>query len=118
MDRSINYDILSDTYTCITNGVGGVFGEGVYRFDEIDVLVEHNLKRELVLQNENPLSAKYTIIQKMKIGRENFMVDADIILNQTSDKEHFYIKGKIQVKENEKLVFNKNYNYKTLRKSL
>lgn len=118
VDRSINYDILSDTYTCITNGVGGVFGEGVYRFDEIDVLVEHNLKRELVLQNENPLSAKYTIIQKMKIGRENCMVYADIILTQTSDKEYFYIKGKMQVKENEKLVFNKNYNYKTLRKSL
>lgn len=118
VDRSITYDILSDTYTCITDGVGGVFGEGVYRFDEIDVLVEHNLKRELVLQNEDPLSAKYTITQKMKIGRENCMMDADIILTQTSDKEYFYIKGKMQVKENEKLVFDKNYNYKTLRKSL
>lgn len=118
VDRSITYDILSDTYTCITDGVGGVFGEGVYRFDEIDVLVEHNLKRELVLQNEDPLSAKYTITQKMKIGRENCMMDADIILTQTSDKKYFYIKGKMQVKENEKLVFDKNYNYKTLRKSL
>lgn len=118
VDRSIKYDILSDTYTCITDGVGGVFGEGVYKFDEVDVLVEHNLKRELVLQNEDPLSAKYTITQKMKIGRENCMMDADIILTQTSDKEYFYIKGFMNVKENEQIVFSKNYDYKTLRKSL
>lgn len=118
VDRSINYDILSDTYTCITNGVGGVFGEGVYRFDEVDVLVEHNLKRELILQNEDPLSAKYTITQKMKIGRENCMMDADIILTQTSDKENFYIKGTMEVKENDDLVFNKNYDCKIKRNSL
>ncbi|WP_289778208.1 CocE/NonD family hydrolase [Campylobacter felis] len=118
VNRSVSYDILSDTFTYITDGVGGVFGEGVYRFDEIDVLVEHNLKRELTLQNEDPLSAKYTITQKMKIGRENCMMDADIILTQTSDKEYFYIKGAMQVKENDKLVFNKNYDHKTPRKSL
>ena len=118
VDRSISYDILTDTWTCITDGVGGVFGEGIYKFDEIDVLVEHNLKRELSLKNDNPLSAKYTITQKMKIGRENCMMDADIILTQTSDKEYFYIKGKMQIKENQELVFSKNYDYKTARKSL
>lgn len=118
VDRNISYDILSDTWTCITDGVGGVFGEGIYRFDEIDVLVEHNLRRELTLKNDDPLSAKYTIAQKMKIGRENCMIDADIILTQTSDMEHFYIKGDMKVKENEKLVFEKKYNHKVKRNSL
>ncbi|EAK0979435.1 CocE/NonD family hydrolase [Campylobacter lari] len=118
VDRSISYDILNDTWTCITDGVGGVFGEGVYRFDEVDVLVKHNLKRELKLQNENPLSAEYTIIQTMQIGREGCMMEADIILTQTSDLEYFYIKGKIAVKENDKLVFDKKYDYKTKRNSL
>ncbi|WP_139452145.1 CocE/NonD family hydrolase [Campylobacter armoricus] len=118
VDRTITYDVLNDTWTCITDGVGGVFGEGVYRFDEVDVLVEHNLKRELSLKNDDPLSAKYTIAQKMKIGRENCMIDADIILTQTSDMEHFYIKGDMKVKENEKLVFEKKYNHKVKRNSL
>lgn len=118
VDRAITYDVLNDTWTCITDGVGGVFGEGVYRFDEVDVLVEHNLKRELSLKNDDPLSAKYTITQKMKIGRENCMIDADIILTQTSDKEYFYIKGDMKVKENEKLVFEKKYNHKVKRNSL
>ena len=73
-----SYDILTDTWTCITDGVGGVFGEGVYRFDDIDVTVEHNLRRELTLSNANPLSAKYTICQKMRIGREGWWIEADI----------------------------------------
>lgn len=118
IDRTITYDVLNDTWTCITDGVGGVFGEGIYRFDEIDVLVEHNLRRELTLKNDDPLSAKYTIAQKMKIGRENCMIDADIILTQTSDMEYFYIKGDMKVKENEKLVFEKKYNHKVKRNSL
>ncbi|MBF7049145.1 CocE/NonD family hydrolase [Campylobacter volucris] len=118
VDRTITYDVLNDTWTCITDGVGGVFGEGIYRFDEIDVLVEHNLRRELTLKNDDPLSAKYTIAQKMKIGRENCMIDADIILTQTSDMEYFYIKGDMKVKENEKLVFEKKYNHKVKRNSL
>lgn len=53
----------------------------------MDILIEHNFKRELTLQNEDPLSAKYIITQKMKVGRENGIMDVDIILTQTCDKE-------------------------------
>ncbi len=118
VDRNINYDILNDIWIYTTDGVGGVFGEGVYKFDEVDVLVEHNLKRELSIQNNNPLSAKYTITQKMKIGRKDCMVDTDIILTQTSDEEYFYIKGNMKVQENNVIVFEKEYDYKTKRNSL
>lgn len=67
----------------------------------MDILIEHNFKRELTLQNEDPLSAKYIITQKMKVGRVNGIMDVDIILTQTCDKEYFYIKGTMEVKENE-----------------
>lgn len=112
VDRSISYDILTDTWTSITDGVGGVFGEGVYRFDDIDVTVEHNLKRELTLSNADPLSAKYTITQKMKMGREGWWIEADIIVTQTSDKENFMIIGEMDVKENDQPVFNKKWDKK------
>ncbi|MCL2496685.1 MAG: CocE/NonD family hydrolase, partial [Clostridiales bacterium] len=36
VERLISYDIVNDAWTCVTDGVGGVFGEGIYRFDEID----------------------------------------------------------------------------------
>ena len=91
VDRSVSYDILKDTWTCITDGVGGVFGEGIYRFDDIRTVVEHNLKRELTLCNKDPLSAKYTIYQKMKNGREGWLMDTDIVVTQTADEEYFLL---------------------------
>ena len=101
VDRSISYDILKDTWTCITDGVGGVFGEGIYRFDDIDITIEHNLKRELTLSNSDPLSAYYKIIQKMKIGREGWLANADIITEQKADKNNFYITCDMVIHENE-----------------
>lgn len=112
VDRSISYDILSDTWTCITDGVGGVFGEGIYRFDEIDVTVEHNLKRELTLSNTNPLSAQYKIYQKMKIGRDGWWIDANITITKTSDQENFRIVGEMDIKENDNFAFHKKWDQK------
>lgn len=118
VDRSIHYDIVTDTWTCITNGVGGVFGEGVYRFDDIDVTVEHNLKRELILSNKDPLSAQYTIYQEMKIGREGWWIEADIVTKQTGDLENFYLETDMDVTENGKEVFNKRWDEKVERNGL
>lgn len=118
VERSIKYDLVSDTWTSITDGVGGVFGEGIYRFDEIDTTVEHNLKRELVLCNKNPLSATYTITQKMKNGRDGWLTDADIVVTQTADKEYFYLKGYMKVKINEELVFERAYDEKIKRNGI
>lgn len=115
VDRSVSYDLLTDTWTSITNGVGGVFGEGVYRFDDIGTVVEHNLKRELTLCNKDPLSAKYTITQKMKNGRDGWLIDADMVVTQTADKEYFYLTGHMDAKINGKDSFYREYNEKIKR---
>lgn len=115
VDRSISYDILTDTWTCITDGVGGVFGEGVYRFDEVDIFVEHNLKREITLSNKDPLSGKYTIYQKMKTGREGWMIESDMVFTMWADRERFYITGNMHVTENGEEAFHKEYDYQTAR---
>lgn len=118
VEREINYDLVSDTWTCMTNGIGGVFGEGIYRFDEVDVTVEHNLKRELTLSNRDPLSAHYTITQNMRIGREGWWTNADITTTQTSDKEYFYITGQMDVSENEQHVYTKKWDQKIKRNGM
>jgi len=118
VDRSISYNIVDDTWTCITDGSGGVFGEGIYRFDEIDVTVEHNLKRELSLQNGDPLSACYTIYQQMRIGREGWRIDVDIVTTKTSDEKSFYINGTMTAKENGATVFSREWNYSVQRNGL
>lgn len=118
VSRSVSYDIVDDAWTCITDGVGGVFGEGIYRFDEIDVTVEHNLKRELFLPNNDPLKARYTITQKMKLGREGWWTNADIVVSQSADKENFIIQGDMKVSENDKVVFTKVWDKKIKRNGM
>jgi hypothetical protein len=118
VDRTVSYDILKDTWTCVTDGIGGVFGEGVYRFDEIDVTVEHNLRRELTLNNKDPLSACYKIHQKMRIGREGWWIDADITVTQRSNEFNFIIDGEMHVTENGKKFFDKSWDRTILRNGL
>ncbi|ORC87078.1 putative dipeptidyl-peptidase [Trypanosoma theileri] len=117
VNRSITYDITKDEWTCITDGVGGVFGEGVYRFDEIDTTVEHNLKRELRLSNKDPLSAYYSITQKMKMGRPGWEADIDINTRQTCDADYLHIHAEIKARMNNELVFEKNWYRRVYRES-
>ena len=118
VERKIEYDLVNDSWISITNGVGGVFGEGVYRFDDIGTVVEHNLKRELTLSNKDPLSAKYRIIQKMRNGRDGWLTDCDIDVTQTSDKEYFYITGFMDASINGEHVFHREYNSKIPRNGI
>ena len=118
VDRSVSYDILKDTWTCITNGVGGVFGEGVYVFDDIDVTVEHNLKRELILTNGDPLSAKYNLYQKMRMGREGWWTEANIVTSLSGDAENFFATSEMVVTENDEEVLTRTWDEKIPREGL
>ena len=116
--REITYDLVNDSWTSVTDGVGGVFGEGIYRFDEIGTVVEHNLKRELTLSNRDPLSAKYRVTQKMKTGRPGWQFDCDIDMTQTCDMDFFYIKGTIDAVINDEKVLHRDYDVKIERNGI
>ena len=118
VERTIEYDLVNDSWTSITNGVGGVFGEGIYRFDDIGTVVEHNLKRELTMSNKDPLTAKYRIIQKMRNGREGWLTDCDIDVTQTADKDYFYLTGFMDASINGEHVFHREYDSKIPRNGL
>jgi len=118
VDRMISYDILRDTWTCVTDGVGGVFGEGIYRFDDIDVTVDHNLKRELIMTNGDPLSARYNLYQNMRMGREGWWTESDIFVSMKGDKEFFYVSIEMTTKENEEHVFEKKWEEKIPRNGI
>ncbi|KAK7198195.1 X-pro, dipeptidyl-peptidase,serine peptidase, Clan SC, family S15 [Novymonas esmeraldas] len=109
VDRSISYDIVRDTWTCVTDGVGGVFGEGIFRFDDIDTTLEHNLRRELTLCNRDPLSAHYSITQKFKVSRPRCVTDVNITSSQHSDADYLYIRSNIKATFNDEEVFDKNF---------
>jgi hypothetical protein len=115
VERELRYDAVSDSWQSITEGVGGVFGEGVYRFDDINTTVDHSLRRQLTVQNADPLSAHYLLTQNMKIGREGWWTDTDIVLEMRSDLTHFIVSGKMTVKHNEETVFTRDWDERIAR---
>lgn len=54
----------------------------------------------------------------MRIGREGWWIDADITVTQTSDAENFMIVGEMDVKENDRPAFHKNWDQKIERLGL
>ncbi|MGC6387362.1 CocE/NonD family hydrolase [Ewingella sp. S1.OA.A_B6] len=115
VDRSVSYDFLTDIWACVTNGEGGVFGEGVYRFDDIDTTVDHNLRRELSINNADPLSARYLLTQTMKISCPGWQVEAEITLDMHSDLTHFIVSGDMVVSLNGEEEFTKYWHERIAR---
>jgi hypothetical protein len=109
VERELRYDVVNDSWESITHGIGGVFGEGVYRFDDIDTTVDHSLRRQLTMHNDDPLSAHYLLTQSMKIGREGWWTETDIVLEMRSDLTHFIISGEMKVQHNGEAVCNRRW---------
>ncbi|MCR5942269.1 CocE/NonD family hydrolase [Brucella anthropi] len=84
----------------VTEGIGGLFGEGILRFDDLGTQLSHSLKRELRVNDNDPLSASYVLTQAYQMGREGWMIDIESTTKMHSDAESFYISGVLTAKEN------------------
>ncbi len=93
-------DHVSGETTYVTEGVGGVFGEGIVRFDEIDTQIAHSLKRELTIRDEDPLSARYVLTQSYEMGREGWRTRVHTRAEMHSDRDNFYVSGTLTAYEN------------------
>jgi uncharacterized protein len=93
-------DHVSGETTYVTDAIGGVFGEGVLRLDAIDVEVSHGLKRELTIQDDDPLSARYVLTQSFAMGREGWRTVIDTRAEMRSDRERFYLAGTVTARLN------------------
>ena len=77
MRRFTVQDHVSGETTYVTEGIGGVFGEGILRLDAIDVELAHSLKRELTIRDDDPLSARYVLTQSFEMGRDGWRTVID-----------------------------------------
>ncbi|AEM42697.1 CocE/NonD family hydrolase [Ketogulonicigenium vulgare] len=98
--RSFSFDAITGLATYVTEGRGGLFGEGVVRFDEIGTTIAHNLRRELTIDPRDPLSARYVLRQSYDLGREGWQTRSEITTEMTCDLENFYIAGALVAFEN------------------
>jgi hypothetical protein len=103
-------DHVSGEATYITEAVGGVFGEGVLRFDEIGTEVSHSIKRTLTIKDGDPLSARHVLTQSFALGREGWRSRVETRAEMRSDREHFLLTGDLSVYLNEQLVAERHWN--------
>ncbi len=97
-------DHVGGETTYVTEGVGGVFGEGIIRFDEIDTQIAHSLKRELTIRDEDPLSARYVLTQSYEMGREGWRTRVQTRAQMHSDRDNFYVSGTLTAYEDGNVV--------------
>jgi uncharacterized protein len=102
--RVTSQDHISGLNTYVTEGEGGVFGEGVLRYDAVDVQLAHSLKRELTLRDEDPLSAQYVLTQSYEMGREGWRARVDTRAQMRADIRNFYLTGTLTAHLNGEVV--------------
>jgi hypothetical protein len=86
-----------------------VFGEGVIRFDEIEMIVNHTLRRALTKHPDDPLSAHYRIVQSQILKREGWDILVETETVMTSARSEFVLTGRLDAFENGKRVASRNW---------
>ncbi len=115
MERHVGFDLLSGVASCTTVGEGGLFGEGVQRWDDIGTALSHDLKRHMTIAADDPLSAKSTIEQSYSIGRAGWDIRIDSVATLSADATHFVLVGTLKAYENGLLVRTREWNERIAR---
>jgi predicted acyl esterase len=102
--RSVNIDWISGLSTYVTDGRGGLFGEGEHRFDEIDTTVSHDLRRELTIGDKDPLTASYRIDQSYHLGREGWRIRIETVSWMHATATDFHLRATLRAYENDTLA--------------
>jgi hypothetical protein len=102
--RYTTQDHISGETTYVTEGIGGVFGEGILRFDAVDTQIAHTLKRELSIRDDDPLSARYVITQSYEMGRAGWRTRIDTSARMHSDLHNFYLSARLSARLDGELV--------------
>jgi len=107
--REVHHDLMTGAVTYVTDGEGGVFGEGILRFDEIDTVVNHAMRREMTIHPEDPLSAHYRLLQSYDQRRDGWDIRIETETVMTSTRSELILTGKLDAFENGKRVASRNW---------
>ena len=107
--RTHSVDLLKGVATYITHGEGGLFGEGVNRFDEIGTTLDHSLKRELTIAGDDPLCAQYQLSQDYEMGREGWRIRLEVRTGMHATADDFILVGTLKAYENGALAASREW---------
>ena len=117
LERTATTDFLTGEVTYVTDGQGGLFGEGVLRFDEVGTVLSHSLRRELKIHPDDPATAAYRLSQVYEMGRDGWQTVIQLETEMTSDRDSFFLKGRMDVSHNGEPVRTRTWD-KTLPRNL
>jgi hypothetical protein len=117
LERRASYDAVHDRALYVTDADGGVFGEGMVRFDEIGTAQDHHLKRELAISPSDPNSATYTLTERYYLLREDWDIRADVSCGMSATKDSFIIWGSLEAFEGGKSVVKREW-HETVKRDL
>lgn len=109
LQRSVTHDLISNGVTYVTDVEGGVFGEGITRFDEIDTIVNHGIRRELSIHPEDPLCARFRDRQFHDLKRDGWDIHVEVDTEMTCTKDTLTLTGKLDAYENGQRVASRNW---------
>ncbi len=109
VERRVSFDLGAQVSHYETIAEGGLFGEGAYRFDEIDTEVAHDLTRRFAIAADDPLSARYELEQRYEMGREGWRIRIETHLSMRSTATQFLIEAKLSAYENGALVHSRAF---------
>jgi hypothetical protein len=109
MTRTATLDLATRIATYVTHGEGGLFGEGAHRFDEIDTTVLHDLKRELTISPDDPLTARYSLTQAYELGREGWRIRIETTTAMRATTTEFVLEGEVRAYENGALAATREF---------
>lgn len=118
MQRLSMLDHMSGTLTYLTEGEGGLFGEGVLRLDDIGTALAHDLTRRLSIGADDPLSATASIAQSYRIERGDWSIRIETAARLTGDDQAFTLTGMIEAFDSGVSVFRRDWTEHVLRDHL
>jgi putative CocE/NonD family hydrolase len=95
--REMNIDLVTGVATFVSDAEGGLFGEGAVRYDELGTTINHCLRRELTIDADNPLSARYRLVQSYDLHRQTTRFRIETTTEMSSTPDDFKLSGKLDV---------------------
>lgn len=107
--RAWSFDAVTNLAHYLTDADGGVFGEGMVRFDEIGTAQNHALKRELSIAPDDPLSARYVLTSSYVMQRPGWDIRIEARCGMSSTRDCFEIWGELDAFEDGSRVASRNW---------
>jgi uncharacterized protein len=98
--RTFSLDLINDIATYRSVGEGGVFGEGVLRFNETMTFLSHDVTREFTIHGDQPLSARSTVAQRYVVQWPGTEATIESAVELSSSATQFHLTGCLDVYEN------------------